>query len=440
MTIEELYQQYKACGCRVTTDSRAISGGEMFIALKGENFDGNEYALKALEAGAARAVVDDGSTAAASGDPRVIAVPDGFDTLRALARHHRRNCLGDNHLTVLGLTGTNGKTTTKELIRAVLSAKYKVTATEGNLNNDIGVPLSLLKITSETELAVIEMGANHPDDIKHLVDVCEPDCGLITNVGKAHLLGFGSFDGVKRAKGQLYDFIAARGGEVFVNVDDDNLRAMAGERAGLSIIPYGMDYNGAEVVPPTPEHPFLRIRLGDKEINTKLVGAYNAMNVLAALCIGCHFEVPFDDAVAAVEAYTPSNNRSQMQKTERNTLILDAYNANPSSMGVALESFVLMEAPRKVALLGDMRELGDNSLQEHIKVVEKIAASDFEACLVGEEFGKALAAAGKPANVLGHFETSDALAAWLEEHPLSGACVLVKGSRGIRMEKTVPAL
>ena len=440
MSIEELYLKYKACGCRVTTDSRAISGGEMFIALKGENFDGNEYALKALEAGAACAVVNDGSAAAASGDPRVIPVPDTFATLQSLARHHRRNCLGDRHLTVIGLTGTNGKTTTKELIRAVLSAKYKVTATEGNLNNDIGVPLSLLKIASDTELAVIEMGANHPDDILHLVNVCEPDCGLITNVGKAHLLGFGSFEGVKKAKGQLYDFIAAHGGEVFVNVDSEDLRSMAESRPGLSIVPYGIDYNGAEVVPPTPEHPFLRLRLAGKEICTRLVGAYNAMNVLAALCIGCHFEVPFEDAVAAVEAYNPSNNRSQMQKTERNTLILDAYNANPSSMGVARDSFIRMEAPRKLALLGDMRELGDNSLMEHIKVVEKIAASGFDACLVGEEFGKALASVGTPANVLGHFAASDELAAWLKEHPVEGACVLIKGSRGIRMEQTIPAL
>ncbi len=440
MSIEELYLKYKACGCRVATDSRAISGGEMFIALKGENFDGNEYALKALEAGAACAVVNDGSAAAASGDPRVIPVPDTFATLQSLARHHRRNCLGDRHLTVIGLTGTNGKTTTKELIRAVLSAKYKVTATEGNLNNDIGVPLSLLKIASDTELAVIEMGANHPDDILHLVNVCEPDCGLITNVGKAHLLGFGSFEGVKKAKGQLYDFIAAHGGEVFVNVDSEDLRSMAESRPGLSIVPYGIDYNDAEVVPPTPEHPFLRLRLSDKEICTRLVGAYNAMNVLAALCIGCHFEVPFEDAVAAVEAYNPSNNRSQMQKTERNTLILDAYNANPSSMGVALDSFILMDAPRKLALLGDMRELGDNSLAEHIKVVEKIASAGFEACLVGEEFGKALASVGTPANVLGHFASSDEMAAWLKEHPVEGACVLIKGSRGIRMEQTIPAL
>ena len=440
MSIEDLYLKYRECGCRVTTDSRAIAGGEMFIALKGENFDGNEYALKALEAGAACAVVDGSSAAASSGDPRVVAVTDTFETLRALARHHRRNCLGDRHLTVIGLTGTNGKTTTKELIRAVLSAKYRVTATEGNLNNDIGVPLSLLKITDATEIAVIEMGANHPDDIKHLVEVCEPDCGLITNVGKAHLLGFGSFDGVKRAKGQLYDFIAAHGGEVFVNVDSEDLRGMAGSRQGLSIVPYGLDFNGVEILPPTPEHPYLRMTLDGRTIETRLVGAYNAMNVLAAVCIGCHFEVPFEDAAAAVESYVPANNRSQMQKTARNTLILDAYNANPSSMAVALESFALMEAPRKVALLGDMRELGDNSLAEHVKVVEKIAASGFDAYLVGEEFARALEAAGTPANVLGHFAGSEALAAHLTAHPLEGACVLVKGSRGIRMELTVPAL
>lgn len=440
MNVEELYTKYLECGCRVTTDSRAITGGEMFIALKGENFDGNEYALKALEAGAACAVVDDGSSAARAGDARVTAVPDGLDALRSLARHHRRHCLGDKHLTVIGLTGTNGKTTTKNLINAVLSAKYKVTATEGNLNNDIGVPLSLLKITPETELAVIEMGANHPDDIKHLVEVCEPDCGLITNVGKAHLLGFGSFEGVKRAKGQLYDFLAAGGGEAFVNVDSEDLRGMAESRQGLSIVPYGLDFNGVEVLAPTPEHPFLRMVLDGRTIETHLVGSYNAMNVLAAICVGCHFEVPFEDAVAAVESYVPANNRSQMQKTERNTLILDAYNANPSSMGVALDSFDLMEAPVKVAMLGDMRELGDNSLEEHVRVVEKIASSSFDAYLVGEEFAKALAAAGTPARVLGHFASSEELAAHLAAHPLSGACVLVKGSRGIQMEKVIPAL
>lgn len=438
--MESLYSKYLECGGVVTTDSRTIKGGELFFALKGENFDGNEYALKALEAGAAFAVVDCGSTPAAVRDPRIVVVDDTFATLKDLARWHRRKCLGDRHLPVLGLTGTNGKTTTKNLIREVLSRKYEVVATEGNLNNDIGVPLSLLKITAGTEMAVIEMGANHPDDIKHLVDVCEPDFGLITNVGKAHLLGFGSFEGVKRAKGQLYDFVAEHGGEVFVNEDDTNLREMSSARRGLTIIPYGVEFDGASVVPPTPEHPFLSLRLGERVINTHLVGAYNAMNVMAALCIGRHFEVPFDDAVAAIEGFVPSNNRSQLQKTDSNILILDAYNANPSSMGVALESFALVQGSSKIALLGDMRELGDNSVKEHIAVVEKIAASNFNAYLVGEEFGKALDETGGNDHILGHFKTSDDLAAFLQEHPVKDACVLVKGSRGIQMEKTITCL
>lgn len=440
MTLEEIYNKYLECGGTVTTDSRAIKGGEMFIALKGENFDGNAYALKALEAGASFAVVNSGSEAAGSADPRVIAVEDTFTTLKELANWHRNHCRGDKHLPVLGLTGTNGKTTTKELIRAVLSRKYKVTATEGNLNNDIGVPLSLLKIKPDTEMAVIEMGANHPDDIKHLVVVCEPDFGLITTVGKAHLLGFGSFEGVKRAKGQLYDFISERGGEVFVNVDDANIKEMSEARKGLSIIPYGLEYTGASVVPPTPDYPFLTISLGDKTVRTHLVGAYNAVNVIAAICVGIHFEVPVEDCIAAVESFVPSNNRSQMQKTERNTLILDAYNANPSSMAAALDSFSLMDAGSKIALLGDMRELGDNSVQEHVKVVERIASSDFKAYLVGDEFAKALSEKGMNANVLGHFGTSEELAAYLNEHAVSGSCVLVKGSRGIQMEKVIASL
>ncbi len=440
MTIEEIYSKYLECGCTVTTDSRTIRGGEMFIALKGENFDGNAYALKALESGAACAVVIAGSEAASSQDPRLIVVEDTFETLKALANYHRHHCLGEEHLPILGLTGTNGKTTTKELVRTVLAAKYRVVATEGNLNNDIGVPLSLLKIRKDTEMAVIEMGANHPDDIKHLVNVCEPDFGLITNVGKAHLLGFGSFEGVKRAKGQLYDFIASRGGKVFVNVDQPDLKEMASQRTGLSIVPYGLDFNGVEILPVTPEEPMLRMKIGECVIRTHLVGSYNAMNVLAAICVGSHFEVPFADAVAAIESYVPSNNRSQMQRTERNLLVLDAYNANPSSMGVALSSLIAVEAPLKVALLGDMRELGENSVEEHVNVVRKIADSDVKAYLVGAEFAKALESAGRPDNVLGHFETSEALAGYLSKEPLKDAYVLVKGSRGIQMEKVIPFL
>lgn len=438
--MEEIYSKYLECGGVVTTDSRTVKGGEMFIALKGENFDGNEYVDKALEAGAAYAVVDIAGKAAGNNDPRVIKVEDTFAFLKQLANYHRHHCLGESHLPVLGLTGTNGKTTTKELIRSVLSRKYNVTATEGNLNNDIGVPLSLLKIRPDTELAVIEMGANHPDDIKHLVEVCEPDSGLITTVGKAHLLGFGSFEGVKKAKGQLYDFISEHEGIVFVNVDDENLKEMSAERGGLTIIPYGMDYSGAEVLPPSPENPFLRVSIGGKTVNTHLVGAYNAVNVLAAICVGSHFEVPFEDCVAAIESFVPANNRSQMQKTANNTLILDAYNANPSSMTAALDSFSTMESSSKIALLGDMRELGENSVQEHIKILDKIASADIKAYLVGEEFGKALCQRPGAGNILGHFASSEELSLYLKENRIVNSCVLVKGSRGIQMEKVIPSL
>ena len=439
MTIEEIYTVYLRCGGRVTTDSRSIRGGEMFVALKGENFDGNAYALKALEAGAAAAMVDEGTEAAASGDGRLIVVPDTYKALKDLACWHRNHTLaGGKRLTVIGLTGTNGKTTTKELIRSVLSAKYRVTATEGNLNNDIGVPLSLLKITSDTELAVIEMGANHPDDIAHLVEVSQPDFGLITNVGKAHLLGFGSFEGVKRAKGQLYDWLCAHEGTAFINADDDDLRTMAEQREGMALIPYGVTYEGATVLTATPEDPFLRIRLGHRIVKTNLVGAYNATNVMAALAVGRQFEVPVADAVAAIAAYVPANSRSQMMRTGRNVLIADAYNANPSSMSAALDNFAAMDAPLKVALLGDMRELGEDSVKEHVAILARAASIGCRLCLVGEEFGKAMKEL--PDVSAEWYPDSSALAAALRQNPLSGATVLVKGSRGIRMETAIPEL
>ena len=438
MTIEEIYSRYLECGGTVTTDSRTIRGGEMFIALKGENFDGNAYALKALEAGAACAVVNSDSEAALSEDSRLIVVNDTFETLKALANHHRHHCLGEEHLPVLGLTGTNGKTTTKELIRSVLSAKYRVTATEGNLNNDIGVPLSLLRINAETQLAVIEMGANHPDDIAHLVEVSQPDYGLITNVGKAHLLGFGSFEGVKRAKGQLYDWLCAHEGTAFINADDDDLRTMAEQREGMALIPYGVDYEGATVLTSTPEDPFLRIRLGHRIVKTGLVGAYNATNVMAALAVGRQFEVPVADAVAAIAAYVPANSRSQMVRTEGNVLIADAYNANPSSMNAALDNFAVMEAPLKVALLGDMRELGEDSVKEHVAILAKAASIGCRLCLVGDEFGKAMKEL--PDVKAEWYPDSSSLADALHKSPLKGATVLVKGSRGIKMETAIPEL
>ena len=447
----ELYSKFKECGV-VTTDSRAIKGGELFFALKGENFDGNEYALKALEAGAAYAVVNKDSAVAAQAETekRLFPVDDTLKTLQELARWHRSMTFVDGKpLTVVALTGTNGKTTTKELIREVLSVKFNVTATEGNLNNSIGVPLTLLKINSQTQLAIIEMGASHPGDIKELVDIALPNFGLITNVGKAHLLGFGSFEGVKKTKGELYDYLRRTSDKVFLNVDNPHLCEMANERHLQSdperpyslVLPYGLEYSGAKVLPSSPDQPYLRIALNDGGvINTNLVGSYNADNVMAAIAVGMNFGVSFEEACAAIAAYVPSNNRSQMTATERNTLIVDAYNANPTSMDAALTNFANVEAAVKIALLGDMLELGEDSLAEHITVVNKALASGLDAvCFVGAEFGKALET--MPAvECVKWFANSQDLADWLVEQNISGATVLVKGSRGTRMEKTIQSL
>ena len=434
--MEKLYHLFLS-SAGVTTDSRTIAPGQLFFALKGENFDGNAYALKALELGSCAAVVSAGSEAAASGDSRIIPVEDTLATLKALAAWHRRHVRDD--LVVIGLTGTNGKTTTKELLRCVLSLKYRVLATEGNLNNDIGVPLTVLKLRPEHEVAVIEMGASHPEDIAALTPVSQPDYGLITNVGKAHLLGFGSFEGVKHAKGRLYDWISEHGRAVFVNTDDPDLMEMAAVR-GLQTIPYGLTHDRVRILPSSAEQPFLRLQVGETPVQTHLVGAYNAANILAAMAVGRYFGIPDAEAAAAIGAYVPSNNRSQMSRTAHNTLIEDAYNANPSSMAAALDNFSNMSDPRRVALLGDMRELGADSVREHIAVLERLATLGlYQVCLVGEEFRKALDAAGNP-HSFSWFPDSDALAAHLSEHPLRSCVILVKGSRGIRMEKVIPIL
>ena len=455
MKIMQIYDKFRECGS-VTTDSRTLKGGEMFFALKGENFDGNEYALKALEAGAAYAVVNASSevgTAAAEGrlpsdvSERLVIVEDTLKTLQELARWHRSMTFVDGKpLTVIALTGTNGKTTTKELIREVLSVKYKVTATEGNLNNSIGVPLTLLKIDSQTRIAVVEMGASHPGDIKELVDIALPNYGLITNVGKAHLLGFGSFEGVMATKGELYDYLRRTSDMVFLNVDNPYLCRMAAERNLQSdperpyslVLPYGVEYQGCSVLPSDADNPYLRISHPDYGvISTNLVGSYNADNVMAAIAVGGRFGVSLEDAAKAIEAYVPSNNRSQMTKTGRNVLIVDAYNANPSSMDVALKNLSSVVAERKAVMLGDMLELGADSQSLHREVVEKLLAMDLSLiCLVGKEF----AAASAGIDGILCFETSDALAQWIKENPLDGATALIKGSRGTKMEKVIPML
>ena len=453
MEIISIYNKFKECGV-VTTDTRTLKGGEMFFALKGENFDGNEYAQKALELGARYAVVNKSSAAASSDDPRLVKVDDTLKTLQDLARWHRSMTIVDGKpLTVIALTGTNGKTTTKELIREVLSVKYRVTATEGNLNNSIGVPLTLLKINQDTQLAVVEMGASHPGDIKELVDIALPNYGLITNVGKAHLLGFGSFEGVKKTKGELYDYLRRTSDKVFINADNPHLCQMASERNLQSdperpyslLIPYGLEYQGASVLPSSAEEPFLRISVpvtpgtaeGSLLIRTNLVGSYNADNVMAAIAVGAQFGVSLEDAVRTIEAYVPSNNRSQMTRTEHNTLIVDAYNANPTSMAAALENFSNVSADCRIAMLGDMLELGEDSAAEHKAVIESALSRGFcKVFFVGKEFASVSVASD---NAM-FFQTSDELADYLKANPVHGATILIKGSRGTRMEKVIPML
>ena len=439
MEIEDLYKRFLESD-GITTDSRKCSPGLMFVALKGERFNGNDYILQALEMGCRYAVTDEPQRAEFN-DSRILGVQDCLQALQKMALLHHRT-IG---LPVIGITGTNGKTTTKELVAAVLSKSYNILYTQGNLNNSIGVPLTVLQIRKEHQLAVIEMGASHPGDISELVNVCDPDFGIITNVGMAHLQGFGSFEGVKAAKGELYRWLGSHPGSfIFLNEDDADLKPMA-EAQPCAKHGYGIDYQGVELIPATPAEPFLRLRLDGRMICTQLVGAYNATNVLAAIAVGEYFGVSREDAISAVSSYEPTNKRSQMVKTERNTLIVDAYNANPSSMSAALDNFSHVEAPVKLALLGDMRELGTDSVKEHAKIVWKLCSEGIDAYLVGDEFRKALAQLGiDPCSgetcICGCFDDSEALATFLEENPVNGAMVLVKGSRGIQMEKTLAKL
>jgi UDP-N-acetylmuramoyl-tripeptide--D-alanyl-D-alanine ligase len=415
----------------VTTDSRNCPEDSIFFALRGATFDGNAYAIQALEKGCAYAVVDNPEVAGQ--DSRLILVDDVLTALQKLAAHHRRAWGG----TVLQITGTNGKTTTKELIAAVLSEGKRVLYTQGNLNNHIGVPLTLFGLNAKTRAAVIEMGASAPGEIATLVKLAQPTCGLITNVGKAHILGFGSFEGVKRTKGELYDYLRQNGGLAFYNADNPHLCEMIASRSGLQHEAYGVQKQGVEVLEVTAEHPFLRFRLPDGvEVETNLVGAYNADNALAALCVGAHFGVPQADAIAAIAAYRPANDRSQMVRTGRNTLIVDTYNANPTSMGVALDNFAKTSFAEKTLILGDMLELGGESATEHSAALAKAMSLSNSIFLVGREFADAAAKVHcAQAKGIQCFPNSVELRAFLEAKPLSGRTILIKGSHGIHLEK-----
>ena len=447
MDIKELYKLYQQHPC-ITTDSRNCPEGSIFLALKGESFNGNQFALSALEKGCAYAIVDEDVTP--SQPPRgeetsteedkcvgIIKVDDCLQTFKDLAREHRRQF----SLPVIGITGTNGKTTTKELIRAVLTECYSVMATEGNFNNDVGVPKTLFRLSDDHDIAVVEMGASHPGDIKTLVETAEPTCGLITNVGRAHLQGFGSFEGVCKTKGELYDYLISHDCPLFVNRDNEYLMKMIAKRGGTpDIYYYGQSDNKdilirGEVVSCAP---FLKFRWREQdpdagytsewmEVQTHLIGAYNLDNMLAAITIGYVNNVPFEQINHALENYVPTNNRSQLTETATNHLIVDAYNANPTSMAAAIDNFKRMEVSPKMAILGKMGELGDVSAEEHEKVVKMLADAGFdEVWLVGDEFEKAPSSFRTFANVE---EVKQAIA---QEQP-QGRYILIKGSNSVKL-------
>ncbi len=428
--VEKLYSIFRDCN-GYTTDTREIKGGEMFFALKGENFDANEFAAHAVEKGAKFCVVDNIHVYENSAEPlsgKLIAVDDTLQAFRALAGYHRS--LFD--IPVIGITGTNGKTTTKEMLNAVLGTKYRVTCTKGNRNNHIGVPMTLLEITPETEIAVIEMGANHPGEIAASVNLARPTCGLVTNVGRAHLEGFGSFEGVKRTKGELYDYLADSGGLVFYDADNAELEEMVHSRGGLQLMPYGVKYAGIRVLKTSRVNPYLtmEVELGNvvNRIDTRLIGSYNATNVAAALSVGSYFDVDFDAAVSAIEAYVPSNSRSQLIDTGRNIVILDAYNANESSMNAALDNFATTSFPNKVLVLGDMLELGQYSAEAHARILAKARKITGEIYLVGGSEFKAVA--GEQDLV---FDTSLQLKEYFRKLQPEGKTILIKGSNATRL-------
>ncbi|MCD8166381.1 MAG: UDP-N-acetylmuramoyl-tripeptide--D-alanyl-D-alanine ligase [Bacteroides sp.] len=426
MKISTLYTLFQRCS-GVTTDSRKIVSGVLYIALRGEKFNGNEFAAEALRKGALYAVMDD-PACAEPGNDQMILVEDSLSTLQELASYHRK-VLGT---TIIGITGTNGKTTTKELIAAVLSGSYRVLYTQGNLNNHIGVPLTLLQLTPQHQLAVIEMGASHPGEIHTLASIADPDCGLITNVGKAHLEGFGSFEGVIRTKGELYEYLREKkGSTVFIHHENSYLMGIA---QGLNAVYYGTEeglYVNGRI---TGSSPYLSLewksgREGNHPIETRLIGAYNLENALAAITLGWYFGVEPQKINEALSGYTPTNNRSQLTETSKNKLILDAYNANPTSMKAAVTNFETIDAPRKMVILGDMKELGEDSYEEHQKIVSLLEDAHFErVILVGENFCQT-------DNSYECYDTTEKALRALETASPEGYLILIKGSNSMHLNK-----
>lgn len=425
MNTKALYAIYKEHPV-VTTDSRKCPERSIFFALKGETFDGNHYALQALQKGCAFAVVDNPDVA--KQDERLILVPDVLKALQDLAAHHRKVWGG----TVLQITGTNGKTTTKELISAVLSEGKQVLFTEGNLNNHIGVPLTLLRIKPEHDIAVVETGANHPGEIADLCRIVEADFGLITNVGRAHLEGFGSFEGVKRTKGELYDDLLGRGKKIFLNAFDTDLLQMAQER-GFALWEDALPYVEGRV---SEVAPFVEMQWRAEDdapwhtVKTNLIGAYNIANLRAAVTIGLYFGIAPEQIDHALQTYKPTNSRSELREVGSNRLVVDAYNANPSSMSAALTNFSFFDGEHKMVILGDMRELGEESLEEHKRIVGQLQGMELERIwLVGEEFSKVAEGAMRV------FKDVEEVKEALKAEPISDSIILIKGSNSTKLHQ-----
>jgi len=413
MKINELYKLYTQ-HYLVSTDTRKIKKGSLFFALKGENFNGNTFAIEALKNGANYAIIDEEKY---NLHPNTILVKNVLHTLQKLANYHRKQL----HIPIISLTGSNGKTTTKELLNAVLSKKKKTTATIGNLNNHIGVPLTLLSITPNTEIAILEMGANHQKEIEFLCKIAAPNYGYITNFGKAHLEGFGGYKGVIKGKSELYTFLRNSNGKVFVNTND---ALQVKQSKGVHTIPF--NNNTIQFI---EANPFVKINFKNTQINSKLIGKYNYNNIAAAIAIGTYFKVPKKDIKNAIESYIPTNNRSQILKKGTITIILDAYNANPSSMQVALESFNQLKSSTKIVFLGDMFELGEDSTMEHQKIAELATSFNFQKVyLIGKAFSTTQVKNAFKYTCFESFKNSTPSIS-------NNSTILIKGSRGMALER-----
>ena len=422
--IRELYKLFLQ-NPSVQTDTRKLQKGDIFFALSGPNFNGSDFAVKALELGASYAIIDKDISSA---NERIISVPDTLLALQQLAKYHRKLL----HIPVLAITGSNGKTTTKELVSTVLATTLITYTTQGNLNNHIGVPLTLLSIKPDAQIAVIEMGANHQQEIAGYCEYTLPTHALITNCGKAHLEGFGGMEGVRKGKGELYDFIRENGGTVFINWDYHYLQTMS---LGIKdLIKYGT-IEGDIIGNIIESNPFLQVSIKDEEglssISTQLVGDYNLPNVLCAVAVGKYFKVPNDKIKSAIENYTPTNSRSQLIQQETNSIILDAYNANPTSMKAAIENFAKLAADSKVIFIGGMMELGEESLAEHESIINLIKKYDWEqVILVGVDFNKIN-------HPFIYFNASSEAKEWFDAQHFTNTHFLIKGSRSMQMEKII---